>query len=169
MLNPYYVLLKETKTTQADFGKKYGFSPTTMTYIMSGQYTSLSNRMITSLGQEVGEKGVDAFQILRDRYTETTLQKAYSRWQRVDRYANGKHLPPPEKSTRPDKSPFSKLVRKVGSTQSFAKMFHIPSVTISRYARGETRTMPGVIYGALVDAGYRDIMRLREYQEEWLA
>jgi transcriptional regulator with XRE-family HTH domain len=168
--NPYRRLRELTKTSQRDFAKKYGFAKTTMTYLESGQYPSISDDMIVALGQECSEKHVDAKAVLREEYNAETLADAYKSWQsgermqvayRFNRSPSGQHTA--------GLSPFHfMMVDIAGSRQAFCKLLKVPAASVLRYASGQTRSMPKSIEEALREVKYPYLRELLSMQVNWV-
>ena len=171
MKNPYVRLRELCGTSQKAFAAKHGFGKMTMVYLESGMYTRVSDRQNVSLGKECDEKGVDARQILAEEYSSETLNEAFWKWRTHERRENAPVVLAKASSTfysNSDVSPISQLVSDTtGSLQGFCKLLKVPSITVSRYAKGETATMPSELREALAEARYPFINELEAAQEKW--
>ena len=170
MENPFRRLRELTKTSQKDFGAKYGFSKTTMTYVESGQYPSISDNLNASLGQECAEKNVDAKSILKNEYGSTTLADAYSRWQAGERMLVASQFQKPL-SGRHDASgsPFHYFMIDIaGSRQGFCKLLKVPAASVMRYADGATKTMPKSVEDALRQVSFPYLSELLGLQSNYV-
>jgi DNA-binding XRE family transcriptional regulator len=171
MKNPYVRLRELCGTSQKAFAAKYGFGKMTMVYLESGMYTRVSDRQNVALGKECNEKGVDARQVLAEEYSASTLNEAFWKWRSQERrekapvvLAKASHLFDYAMAI----SPVIQLVSDTtGSLQGFCKLLKVPSITVSRYAKGETATMPSELREALQEAGYPFITDLEVAQEKW--
>jgi transcriptional regulator with XRE-family HTH domain len=169
--NPYKRLRELTRTSQKDFAAKYGFSKTVMSHIESGQFPDLSDDMVTSLGQECHERGVDAKQLLKDEYNSLSLQDAYHNWQSIERLkiAHRFQAIPFDGRSTEKLSPFHFVIADIAATrQSFCKLLKVPAASVMRYERGDTRTMPKIIESALREVHYPHLDDLKAAQEAWL-
>lgn len=170
MDNPYRRLRELTTYSQKDFAAKFGFSKTVMGHIESGQFPSLSDDMITSLGRATAEKNINARQVLADEYNAQDLQTAYATWQSNERMQVS-HLfkqSPSGQSTKA-RSPFSFYIDEVaGSRHQFCKLLKVPSASVLRYAQGATRTMPKAIEQALREVQFPYLQELKDMQEAWI-
>ena len=170
--NPYIRLRELCGSSQKGFATKYGFGKMTMVYLESGMYTRVSDRQSIALGRECNEKGVDAHEILREEYGAASLNEAYLGWRSEDR-----RLKAPEvlaKASPPfggdvDVSPVAQFVKDTaGSLQGFCKLLKIPSITMTRYIRGETITVPDALVSALEDVKYPHTGALIDAQANWI-
>jgi DNA-binding XRE family transcriptional regulator len=170
--NPYVRLRELCGTSQKGFATKHGFGKMTMVYLESGMYTRVSDRQSIALGRECNEKGVDAHEILREEYGATSLNEAYLGWRSEDRKVRApsvlaKASPPFVGSD--DVSPVAEFVKDTaGSLQGFCKLLKIPSITMTRYIRGETSTVPDALWSALEDVKYPHAVALADAQLGWL-
>jgi len=171
--NPYVRLRELCGTSQKGFATKHGFGKMTMVYLESGMYTRVSERQSIALGKECFEKGVDAHEILREEYGFNSLNEAYLAWRSEDR-----KLRAPEvlaKAAPPFMgddvvSPVGRFVQNTaGSLQGFCKLLKIPSITMTRYIRGETVTVPQALLDALEDVKYPHTWALVDAQTDWIA
>lgn len=171
MKNPYVRLRELCGSSQKAFAAKHGFGKMTMVYLESGMYTRVSDRQNVALGRECNEKGVDAKRILAEEYGADTLNGAYWKWRSFERREKAPVVLAKASSTfasTGDVSPVSQLVLEAtGSLQGFCKTLKIPSITISRYAKGETASMPVELREALIEARYPFINELEAAQEKW--
>lgn len=171
MKNPYVRLRELCGISQKAFAAKYGFGKMTMVYLESGMYTRVSDRQNISLGKECNEKGVDAKRILEEEYSSHTLNEAFWKWRSHERRENAPVVLAKASTSFysfGDVSPVSQfVVDTTGSLQGFCKLLKIPSITLSRYAKGETATMPIELREALQEAGYPFILDLAEAQTQW--
>jgi DNA-binding XRE family transcriptional regulator len=171
MKNPYVRLRELCGISQKAFAAKHDFGKMTMVYLESGMYTRVSDRQNVALGKECGEKGVDAKRILDEEYGSSTLNEAFWKWRSHERRENAPVVLAKAASTfysNSDVSPVSQLVSETtGSLQGFCKLLKVPSITISRYAKGETVTMPSELREALLEANYPFISELEDAQEKW--
>lgn len=166
--NPYRRLRELTKTSQKDFGEKYGFSKTTLIQIESGQYVDLSDAMILSLGEECVAKDVDARQVLADEYNAQTLQDAYHTWQSNERMMVAHLFQIPFSPESGEHSPFHHFIVQIaGTRQKFCKTLKVPAATVMRYADGVTDSMPKAIKDALLAVSFPYITELEQAQDLW--
>jgi len=173
MKNPYVRLRELCGMSQKAFAAKHGFGKMTMVYLESGMYTRVSDRQNVALGKECYEKGVDAKQVLRDEYDAVSLDEAYVAWRVFERRENAPvvlaKVSPPFLADS-DVSPVGRFVRDTtGSLQGFCKLLKLPSITMSRYIKGDTLSMPKELREALTDASFPFIEELVEAQEGWAA
>jgi DNA-binding XRE family transcriptional regulator len=170
--NPYVRLRELCGTSQKGFATKHGFGKMTMVYLESGMYTRVSERQSIALGKECFEKGVDAHEVLREEYGAGSLNEAYLAWRSEDRRVKApgvlaKAAPPFEGDD--ETSPVGYFVKNTaGSLQGFCKVLKIPSITMTRYIRGETSTVPEAFWSALEDVKYPHAKALAEAQFTWL-
>ena len=171
MKNPYVRLRELCGISQKAFAAEYGFGKMTMVYLESGMYTRVSDRQNIALGKECGKKGVDAKRILDQEYGSSTLNEAFWKWRSHERRENAPVVLAKAGSafsSSGDVSPISQLVSEsTGSLQGFCKLLKVPSITVARYAKGETATMPSELQEALQEAGYPFITNLEVAQEKW--
>jgi hypothetical protein len=171
--NPYIRLRELCGTSQKGFATKHGFGKMTMVYLESGMYTGVSERQSIALGKECYEKGVDAHEVLREEYGAGSLNEAYLAWRREDRRVRApgvlaKAAPPFEGDT--ETSPVAKFVQDTaGSLQGFCKLLKVPSITMTRYIRGETVTVPQALLEALEDVKYPHTAALIDAQTDWIS
>jgi DNA-binding XRE family transcriptional regulator len=170
--NPYVRLRELCGLSQKKFAVKHGFGKMTMVYLESGMYTGVSDRQNIALGRECNEKGVDASQVLADEYGSVSLNEAYLAWRSEDRKLRApsvlaKVAPPFVGDV--DTSPVGKFVAETtGSLQGFCKLLKVPSITMTRYMRGETVSFPEALREALEDVRYPHIGELEKAQTKWL-
>lgn len=170
MDNPYRRLRELTRTSQVDFAKKYHFAKTTMTYLESGQYPSISEDMVLALGQECAEKHIDARAVLQQDYNSETLIEAYQSWQSTERMivASRFNRSPTAQSDK-EYGPFHyTMVDIAGSRQAFCKLLKVPAASVLRYASGATRSMPKSIESALREVNYPYLSELLVLQLDWV-
>ena len=172
MKNPYVRLRELCGMSQKGFADKHGFGKMTMVYLESGMYTRVSDRQSIALGKECNEKGVDAHDVLREEYGAASLNEAYLAWRSEDR-----RLRAPEvlaKAAPPfvgdgEVSPVAQFVKDTtGSLQGFCKLLKVPSITMTRYMRGETSTVPDALWSALEDVKFPHAVELADAQFAWL-
>jgi len=170
--NPYVRLRELCGVSQKLFATRHAFGKMTMVYLESGMYTRVSDRQSIALGKECSEKGVDAHEVLREEYGAASLNEAYLAWRSEDR-----RLRAPEvlsKAAPPfvgdeEFSPVSRFVRDTaGSLQGFCKLLKVPSITMTRYMRGETSTVPEALWSALEDVKFPHAGALVDAQAVWL-
>jgi hypothetical protein len=170
--NPYVRLRELCGISQKGFATKHSFGKMTMVYLESGMYTRVSDRQSIALGKECDEKGVNGREILREEYGFDSLNEAYLAWRSEDR-----KLRAPEvlaKAAPPfmgDEllSPVGRFVQDTaGSLQGFCKLLKVPSITMTRYIRGETSTVPDAFWFALEDIKYPHAQELADAQFSWL-
>jgi hypothetical protein len=160
-------------TSQKGFATKHGFGKMTMVYLESGMYTRVSERQSIALGKECYEKGVDAHGVLREEYGAGSLNEAYLAWRREDRRVRApgvlaKAGPPFEGDEKT--SPVARFVQDTaGSLQGFCKLLKVPSITMTRYIRGETVTIPQALLEALEDVKYPHTAALIDAQADWIS
>lgn len=168
--NPYVRLRYLCGISQKEFAEKYGFSKTTMTYLESGQYPDLSEKMILSLGQECSEKGIPAKQLLATEFSASNLQDAYHQWQRKERFRSRAVflIEPPERWNK-ELSPMHFYVKATtGSVQKFCKLLKVPSASVMRYTTGTTRQMPKALEEAFRQIDFTHLKELLEMQAAWV-
>jgi len=172
MKNPYVRLRELCGMSQKGFADKHGFGKMTMVYLESGMYTRVSDRQSIALGKECNEKGVDAHEVLREEFGAASLNEAYLAWRSEDR-----RLRAPEvlaKAAPPfvgdgEVSPVAQFVKDTtGSLQGFCKLLKVPSITMTRYMRGETSTVPDALWSALEDVKFPHAVALADAQFAWL-
>jgi hypothetical protein len=113
---------------------------------------------------------VDARSILSDEYGTESLTVAYMQW-RSERRKNA-----PERADFPNRlrssaevSPMANFVKDMtGSMQRFCKVVKVQPATITRYAKGETASMPRELRTALEEMGYSQIVELAKAQADWI-
>jgi hypothetical protein len=67
-------------------------------------------------------------------------------------------------------SPVACFVRDTaGSLQGFCKLLKVPSITMTRYIRGETVTIPQALLEALEDVKYPHTAALIDAQADWIS
>ncbi len=170
--NPYIRLRELCGSSQKGFAAKHGFGKMTMVYLESGMYTRVSDRQSIALGKECNEKGVEAYDILREEYGATSLNEAYLAWRSEDRKVRApevlaKAAPPFIGSD--ELSPVAQFVKDTaGSLQGFCKLLKVPSITMTRYIRGETITVPDALVSALEDVKYPHTGALIDAQANWI-
>jgi hypothetical protein len=170
--NPYVRLRELCGTSQKGFATKHGFGKMTMVYLESGMYTRVSDRQSIALGRECNEKGITAQEILREEFGTASLNEAYLAWRSEDRKLRApavlaKAAPPFVGSD--DLSPVAQFVKDTaGSLQGFCKLLKIPSITMTRYIRGETSTVPDALWSAFEDVKYPHAVALADAQFSWL-
>tara|TARA_R110002096_G_scaffold401894_1_gene598950 strand:- start:1474 stop:1998 length:525 start_codon:yes stop_codon:yes gene_type:complete len=169
--NPYVRLRELCGASQKGFATTHDFGKMTMVYLESGMYTRVSDRQSIALGRECFNKGVDAHDVLRSEYSAGSLNEAYLAWRSADRKLRAptilaKASPPFRGSS--EVSPVAQFVKDTtGSLQGFCKLMKIPSITMTRYIRGETVTAPEALWDAMEDVGYPHIEQLIEAQSKW--
>jgi hypothetical protein len=168
MKNPYLKLLEACGTTQVAFRERFGFSKPVLDHIITGQYVSLSDRMIESLGELCWDKGVDASQILRLLYDSDTLVEAYREWQVYERQqVRDKYDVEPKRWSK-DTSPFQAFIEDTaGSRQRFCKDLKLDAASVSRYASGKSVSMPLSIETVFRDLEFGWLRRMLELQSDW--
>jgi hypothetical protein len=68
-----------------------------------------------------------------------------------------------------DVSPVAQFVKDTaGSLQGFCKLLKIPSITMTRYIRGETVRVPDALLEALEDVKYPHTWTLIDAQDNWV-
>ena len=171
MQNPYVRLRELCGMSQKAFATKHSFGKMTMVYLESGMYTAVSDRQNQALGKECYEKGVDAKKVLASEFEAASLNEAYQQWRVAERREKAPSVL--EKVSPPfvgdsELSPVACFVRNTtGSLQGFCKVLKIPSITMSRYMRGETMTMPVELRAALSDVGWPFVDELDTAQAKW--
>jgi DNA-binding XRE family transcriptional regulator len=170
--NPYVRLRELCGLSQKKFADKHSFGKMTMVYLESGMYTKVSDRQNLALGKECFEKGIDAKNILAEEYGSASLNEAYLAWRSEDRKLRApsvlaKAAPPFVGDA--DTSPVAQFVKDTtGSLQGFCKLMKVPSITMTRYMRGETSTVPFALWFALEDVKYPHAQALAEAQHVWM-
>lgn len=171
MKNPYVRLRELCGLTQKAFAERNGFGKMTMVYLEAGIYPKISERQNIALGKECAERHVNAREILLEEYGVESLLVAYSKWRSQARKSapeRAEFPQPPFRSTE-QLSPMHFFVKGMtGSMQRFAKVLKVPPVTIMRYVRGETMTMPKELETAFEEMGYGFIEELRKAQMKWV-
>ena len=171
--NPYVRLRELCGLSQKKFADKHSFGKMTMVYLESGMYTKVSDRQNLALGKECAEKGVDAKNVLREEYGSGSLNEAYLVWRSEDRRLRApsvlsKAAPPFVGDS--ETSPVAQFVKDTaGSLQGFCKLMKIPSITMTRYIRGETATVPMALLLALEDVKYSHTEALIDAQLDWVS
>lgn len=157
--------------SQKGFAAKHGFGKMTMVYLESGMYTRVSDRQNKALAVECVEKGVDGKAVLVEEYGVASLNDAYLAWRVAERR---EHAPVVLAKVSPPfvgsvgVSPVAQFVKDTtGSLQGFCKLLKVPSITMSRYIKGDTLSMPSELREALVDAGFPFTESLAEAQMMW--
>lgn len=170
--NPYVRLRELCGSSQKGFATKHGFGKMTMVYLEAGMYTRVSDRQSIALGKECNEKGVNAHEVLWDEYEgAASLNEAYLAWRSADRKLKAPTVL--EKASPPfggdvETSPVAQFVKDTtGSLQGFCKLLKIPSITMTRYIRGETSTVPDALWEAMKDVGYPHMEALANAQADW--
>jgi len=169
--NPYVRLRELCGMSQKKFADKHDFGKMTMVYLESGMYTKVSDRQSIALGKECAEKGIDAKRFLQDEYGFSSLNEAYLAWRSEDRRVRApsilaKASPPFEGDS--ETSPLGNFVKDTtGSFQGFSKLLKVPSITMTRYMRGETVKVPDALLSALEDVKYPHAQALFEAQAAW--
>ena len=170
--NPYIRLRELCGTNQKGFATKHGFGKMTMVYLESGMYTRVSERQSIALGKECNEKGVNAHEVLREEYGAASLNEAYLGWRSEDRRVKAPEVlakAAPPFTGDVDTSPVAQFVKDTaGSLQGFCKLLKIPSITMTRYIRGETLAMPDALVSALEDVKYPHAGLLADAQANWI-
>lgn len=171
--NPYVRLRELCGLSQKKFADKHDFGKMTMVYLESGMYTRVSDRQSIALGKECAEKGVDAHAVLEGEYGQTSLNEAYLAWRSSDRRLRAPEVlakvSPPFMGDG-ELSPLGVFVRDTaGSLQGFCKLLKVPSITMTRYMRGETVSFPDALREALWDVRYPHIDELEAAQNGWLS
>ena len=171
--NPYVRLRELCGLSQKKFADKHDFGKMTLVYLESGMYTRVSDRQSIALGKECAEKGIDAKHVLVEEFGADSLNEAYLAWRSADRKLRApsvlaKAAPP---FVGDDKSsPVAVFVRDTaGSLQGFCKLLKVPSITMTRYIRGETLGLPDALREALYDVKYPHIDALEKAQADWRA
>ena len=170
--NPYVRLRELCGLSQKKFADKHGFGKMTMVYLESGMYTGVSDRQNVALGRECAEKNVDAHKVLEDEYGTGSLNEAYLAWRSADRKLRAPAIlakvAPPFLGDE-ETSPLGVFVRDTtGSLQGFCKLLKVPSITMTRYMRGETVSFPEALREALGDVKYPHVDALEKAQADWL-
>jgi len=170
--NPYVRLRELCGLSQKKFADKHGFGKMTMVYLESGMYTGVSDRQNVALGRECAEKGVDAHAVLQEEFGTDSLNEAYLAWRSEDRKLRAPavlaKVAPPFVGDA-ETSPLGVFVRDTtGSLQGFCKLLKVPSITMTRYMRGETVSFPEALRDALWDVRYPHVDALEKAQAEWL-
>jgi len=169
--NPYVRLRELCGMSQKKFADKHDFGKMTMVYLESGMYTKVSDRQSIALGKECAEKGIDAKTFLVAEYGFSSLNAAYLVWRSEDRKLRSPSVL--EKASTPfdsslEASPVAAFVRQTtGSLQGFCKLLKIPSITMTRYMRGETVKVPDALLSALEDVKYPHAQALFDAQAAW--
>lgn len=169
--NPYVRLRELCGLSQKKFADKHGFGKMTMVYLESGMYTKVSERQNLALGRECAEKGVDAHAVLSEEYGVDSLNEAYLAWRSSDRKLRAPSVL--AKAAPPfvgdgETSPVGVFVRDTtGSLQGFCKLLKVPSITVTRYMRGETVSMPDALWDAFVDVKFPFAKELADAQFGW--
>jgi len=170
--NPYIRLRELCGSSQKGFAAKHGFGKMTMVYLESGMYTRVSDRQSIALGKECNEKGVEAYEILREEFGVASLNEAYLAWRSEDRKVRAPEVlakAAPPFSGSDELSPVAQFVKDTaGSLQGFCKLLKVPSITMTRYIRGETITVPDALVSALEDVKYPHTGALIDAQANWI-
>lgn len=173
MKNPYVRLRELCGSSQKAFAYKHGFGKMTMVYLESGMYTRVSDRQNEALGKECYEKGVEAKRVLLEEYQAASLNEAYLAWRSYERREKAPvvlaKVSPPFVGDS-EWSPVGQFVRDTtGSLQGFCKLLKLPSITMSRYIKGDTLSMPAELREALLEAGFPFVEELADAQLGWSA
>lgn len=168
MKNPYVRLRELCGLTQKAFCQRNDFGKMTMVYLEAGMYTKVSERQNIALGKECANRGVDAKSILQAEYGTESLTVAYMLWRSEQRKNSGLILPTTFRSTTTN-SPVAMFVAdSTGSMQRFCKTVKIQPATMTRYAKGETASMPRELRTALEEMGYTATAALEKAQADWV-
>ena len=171
--NPYVRLRELCGVSQKGFAIKHSFGKMTMVYLESGMYTQVSERQSIALGKECNEKGVDAHQVLQSEFGAASLNEAYLAWRSEDRKLRAPSVL--AKASPPfvgddEVSPVAQFVKDTtGSLQGFCKLLKVPSITMTRYIRGETVTVPDALVSALEDVKFPHTAALVDAQANWIS
>lgn len=170
--NPYVRLRELCGLSQKKFAERHSFGKMTMVYLESGMYTRVSDRQSIALGRECHEKGVDAHEVLREEYGAASLNEAYLAWRSEDRKLRAPAIlakAAPPFMGNDETSPVAWFVKDTtGSLQGFCKLMKVPSITMTRYMRGETSTVPDALWSAFEDVKYPHAVALADAQLAWL-
>lgn len=170
MKNPYQRLREACGISQRAFATKYELSKTSVVYVEAGCWTDVPDRMNAAIASECSFREVDGKQILSEEYQATKLSVAYKVWQIQERakVADRFRAVGPEFYFDKNSSPFQYYVTQTaGTDESFAKLAKVQPILVRRYARGESKSMPGQIHEALVDMEYPYTRELLERQAAW--
>jgi len=170
--NPYVRLRELCGMSQKKFADKYKFGKMTMVYLESGMYTRVSDRQNVSLGKECAAKGVDAKAVLVEEYGTESLNEAYLAWRSADRKLRAPEVLAKAGTSFDSSAKTAPLLTFVsesaGSLQGFCKLLKVPSITVTRYIRGLTASMPEALREALVEIKYPHIDALEAAQNKWI-
>lgn len=172
MDNPYAYLREQAGYGHREFARDFKLNRKTLIAIETGQFTTLSTRMIDTLLGACANANVPTGTILEERFDSSSLSEAYAKFQHAQRafYAEEIREATPEYRGPSDLSPFHYFVKdSTGSLQGFCKKLCVPQTTVSRYAAGLTRTMPLTIKNALKEVQHPDVEQLEKLQENWWA
>lgn len=167
MKNPYVRLRELCGLTQKAFCDRNDFGKMTMVYLEAGMYTKVSERQNIALGKECANRGVDAKAVLADEYGTESLTVAYMMWRSQQR--KNTNIEWPQICSTDKKSAIDCFVADTcGSMQRFCKTVKIQPATMTRYAKGETVSMPKELRIALEEMGYKNIAQLEKAQSDWV-
>jgi hypothetical protein len=115
---------------------------------------------------------VDARGVLREEFGAGSLNEAYLAWRSEDRKLRAPEVlakASPPFTGDEEVSPVERFVKDTaGSLQGFCKLLKIPSITMTRYIRGETVSVPDALLSALEDVKYPHTIALIDAQENWV-
>lgn len=170
MDNPYAYLREQAGLGHREFARDYKLNRKTLIAIETGQFTTLSTRMIDTLLGACADANVPTGSILEERFDSNSLSEAYAKYQHAQREAFAEEIRKArvDAPAFDDLSPFHYFIKdSTGSLQGFCKKLCVPQTTVARYASGLTRTMPLTIESALNEIHHPDVDTLKERQELW--
>lgn len=171
MDNPYAALREQAGFGHREFAREFKLNRKTLISIETGQFATLSERMINTLLKACSEANVPVSSFLWENYGVESVSAAYKRYQHETRlqFASEFMRRPPRSTDKP-MSPFHFWVKETsGSLQGLCKKLCLPPATVARYASGVTVSMPTVIEDALKEIGYPYLSELKDRQELWNA
>jgi hypothetical protein len=173
MKNPVEHLLRLAGTTQSDFRRIWGFSRDGVVQALNGSYTTLPDRMVFALEQEISDAGLKIDDCLSIEYPGAeNVDEAYLMWQHAVRVEHAEQLVANGGTFRHSRahSPAHYFMSEsFGSRDRFAKAMCLPRATLMRWERGITKGMPLAVKDALTEVKYPYVGDLDEQQRGWVA
>lgn len=167
--NPYAALREQAGYGHREFARDFKLNRKTLISIETGQYATLSERMINTLLEACNGANVPVKSFLEENYGVDSVSAAYARYQHETRlrFASEFMKRPSHRATI-ELSPFHFWVKDtVQSLQGLCKKLCLPPATVARYASGITVSMPIVIEDALKEIAYPYLQELKDKQEAW--
>lgn len=172
MKNPVEFVLDLTGTRQADFRRRWQFSRDGVVQALNGSYTTLPDRLVFALEQEISDAGLKLDDYLQSEYPRAeNLDEAYLMWQHSVRMDHADHLVANGGFFRHNKANSPAhcfMADSFGSRDRFARAMCLPRATLMRWERGLTKGMPGAVHDALTEVHYPYTRELIEQQAAWI-